>query len=248
MSERAESPESAAPADPAESATPPQSAEEIATEGVFIAAATTRLTIKNRILVDTLAGDIEFSVDRYVDFARETLRELARESEAEAWRIEEMMRQARRRRSRPLGMHDYQKADLGNLKHRRDQADFVARRLRERAADEEGVKALIRLAHEAAWSEISRNIQFNLDSEFATIGSLTPKEELDRRRRMREVMRIDLPMLERDLRVVRKRQTAAARPAGKAAPTSEAAAAPPSLFARLWRRIRAPFSRARNSP
>lgn len=220
------------------------SSEEIATEGVFIAAATTRLTIKNRILVDTLSGNIDFSVDKYVDFARETLRDLARESESEVVRIEEMIQRAKRRRgrSRAMSMHDYQKADLGNLKHRRDQADLVAHKLRERAADDEAVEGLVRAAHKAAWNEISRNIQFNLASEFATVGELTEDERLDRENRLRDVMRVDLPQLSRDLRILRKRKATAARQSegtGDSSKTGDAGTSPRGFFGRLWERVRA---------
>ncbi len=218
-------------------------ADEIATEGVFIASATTRLAVKNRILVDTLSGNVNFSVDKYVEDARETLLELARESEAEVERIEAMMQKAKRRRSRPMSMHDYQKADLGNLKHRRDLADLVAHKLRERASDNEAVRELVRLAHKAAWGEISRNIQFNLDSEFATVGDLTEDERLERGDRLRDVMRVDLPRLEKDLRIIKKRQAAAARQAGKedaqvASLSGQPGAAGGGFFKNLWQRIR----------
>lgn len=227
-----------------EQAEPKQpTSEEIATEGVFIASATTRLAVKNRILVDTLSGDVNFTVPQYIDFARETLRDLARESEAEVVRLEAMMQKAKRRRSRPMGMHDYQKADLGNLKHRRDQADLVAHKLRERAADTEAVEELVRLAHEAAWGEISRNITFNLDSEFARVGELTEEESLDREDRLRDVMRVDLPKLEKDLRILQKRQAAALRQAEKedakaAAGDSDSGGGGRGFFGRLLDRIR----------
>lgn len=226
-----------APAKPAE-----PTSEEIATEGVFIAAATTRLTIKNRILVDTLSGNVNYSVDKYVDFARESLRALASESEAEVVRIEAMMRRAKRRRSRPMTMHDYQNADLGNLRHRRDQAELVAHKLRERAADTPAVEELVRLAHKAAWSEIARNIKFNLDSEFATVGELTEEEQLDREDRLREVMRHDLPKLEKDLRVLRRRQATAAKQSAKSearVPNTGGTAsdAGRGFFGKLWDRV-----------
>lgn len=235
-------PEQPKPEEPALSteARTQQDSDEIATEGVFIAAATTRLTVKNRILVDTLAGDINFSVDKYVEFARETLRDLARESEGEVARLDGMMQRAKRRRSRPLSMHDYQKADLGNLQHRRDLADLVAHKLRERAADSEGVEELVRVARDAAWGEISRNIQFNLDSEFATVGELTEDERLDREDRMRDVVRLDLPKLEKDLRVIRRRQAAAEREADKAQSRgpNEPSSANQGFFGKLLSRIR----------
>ncbi|MDJ1371004.1 hypothetical protein [Gulosibacter molinativorax] len=240
-SDEAESDTQAEDATPAEQAQQAQqSSDEIATEGVFIAAATTRLAVKNRILVDTLAGNVNFSVDKYVEFARETLRDLARESEGEVSRIDEMMQRAKRRRSRPLTMHDYAKADLGNLQHRRDLADLVAHKLRERAADDEGVKELVRAAHDAAWGEISRNIQFNLDSEFATVGDLTEEEQADREERMRSVVRVDLPKLEKDLRVIRRRQAAAEREAekGESKLVGASANATPGLLGRIWSRIR----------
>ncbi|KAB1642157.1 asparagine synthase [Gulosibacter chungangensis] len=225
--------------EPEESKQP--TSEQIATEGVFIASATTRLAVKNRILVDTLSGDVNFTVAQYVEFARETLRDLARESEAEVVRLETMMQKAKRRRSRPMSMHDYQKADLGNLKHRRDQADLVAHKLRERAADTEAVEELVRVAHEAAWGEISRNIQFNLDSEFARVGELTEEESEARAERMQDVLRVDLPKLEKDLRILKKRQAAAQRQAEKEEAhksAGDSTSEQQGLLSRIWQRIR----------
>lgn len=188
-----------------------QTSEEIATEGLFIASAATRLAVKNRILVDTLAGNIDFKIEIYVDAAREILLTLAKESEEEVARLDAEMQRARKRRHRPMSMHDYQKADLDNLKHRRSQAELVAGLLRKTAADEDAVRELVGVAHEAAWGEISRNITFNLESEFATVGDIDEDEQAEREERISSVLKIDLPKLERDTKVARKREAAAAR-------------------------------------
>ena len=56
-------------------------------EGVIIAIAAARLSIRNRILVDAIRNDSAFSFDALKPFARQTLEALADEQSAAADRI-----------------------------------------------------------------------------------------------------------------------------------------------------------------
>ena len=72
------------------------------------------------------------------------------------------------------------------------------------------------VSQQAAWREVARNIEFNLDSEFAQVpeGVDEPGERADR---ISEVIRLDLPRLERDQKRLQRRAKAAAAEAEKAA-------------------------------
>jgi len=69
-------------------------------EGVIIAIAAARLSIRNRILVDAIRNDSAFSFDALKPFARQTLEALADEQSAAADRARAAWRRARRRRFR----------------------------------------------------------------------------------------------------------------------------------------------------
>lgn len=182
----------------------PRPDESITLEGLDIASAAARLTLKNQILVEILRGDTGFDEQRFAVRAREILHSLAAESLAEAQRLAKEIRRARRRSRRPSGMHDYRRADVANLEARLAQAEQVAAGLHARVEDRNAVGALVTAAHRAAWSEVARNIQHNLEADAASLREVHGPG--DRSARIDEVLQIDLPELADEAR--RKRNAA----------------------------------------
>ncbi|MFT4306500.1 MAG: asparagine synthase [Microbacterium sp.] len=168
--------------------------DDVVSEGLYIAAAATRLALKNRILIDILAVGEGFDVDRFVPDARETLLTLAAEAEQDAERTELERRRARRRHSESDGTHDYRARDVRNLRRRRKQSEKVALQLRARAEDEAELRALVEAAREAAWGEVAGNIDSTLRIEAAR-PDLEPDYEQMREARMQSVMLVDLARL-----------------------------------------------------
>lgn len=167
---------------------------EIVAEGVYIAAAATRLALKNRILVEILAEGEGFDVDRFLPDAKETLLSLADEAEADAARTERERKRARRRFSDSDGTHDYRSRDVRNLRRRRKQSERIARELRERAEDPAELRTLVEAAREAAWAEVSRNIDSSLRISAAR-PDLEPDYEKMRGARMQSLVLVDLARL-----------------------------------------------------
>lgn len=167
---------------------------EAVAEDLYLAAAATRLTLKNRILVETLAQGEDFDTERFVAEAREMLLELADESDQEAERVREESRGAWRRFRKKGGAHDYRAHDIGNLRRRRAQAQRTAAELRERAGDDAELRELVETARDAAWEEVSRNIDRSL-----RISAARPDEDPDyesmREARMQALQLVDLPRL-----------------------------------------------------
>ena len=130
---------------------------DVVAEGLYIAAAATRLRLKNEILVHVLAEGEDFDRDRFVPVARETLLSLAEEADAEAKRTTEAIALARGRHTDSDGTHDYRSRDVRNLRHRRKQARHVAQELRARAADVDELHKLVGDAREAAWGGVGHN-------------------------------------------------------------------------------------------
>lgn len=178
---------------------------DIVAEGVYIAAAATRLALKNRILMHILAEGEQFDADAFLPDAKETLLTLAAEAEEDAARTERERRLARRRHSDSDGTHDYRSRDVRNLRRRRKQSERIAAELRRRADDPEELHGLVEAAREAAWSEVARNIDSTLRIEAAR-PDLEPDYEKMRQARIQSLVLVDLPRL-----AAHRRRVAAAR-------------------------------------
>ncbi|MDZ8276754.1 asparagine synthase [Microbacterium aquimaris] len=163
-------------------------------EGVSIAAAAARLTVRNRILVDTIARNEPFDPERVAPFARETLLALATEQEAAADLARKQRKKAWGKYSDPGSTHDYRDRDTRNLRRRQRQYNGVAKVLRERADDPEAIDALVADARQAAWGDVESNLQRRLVAEGAR-PDLEPDYAKMRAARMQTLRLVDLPKL-----------------------------------------------------
>ena len=178
---------------------------DVVAEGLYIASAATRLTLKNRMLMHILADGEDFDIERYMPEARQALLELADEAQADAARAERERKHARGRFSESDGTHDYRSRDVRNLRRRRKQSQHVARELRARAADDDEVRKLILDARDAAWAEVAKNIDRTLSIEAAR-PDLDPDYDRMRVARMQALRLVDLPKLRSRRRSIAKQQ------------------------------------------
>lgn len=178
---------------------------DVVAEGLYIASAATRLSLKNSILVHILAQGEDFDPERFVPDAREALLTLAAEAEDDAARAEAERKAARSRHTESGGTHDYRSRDVRNLRRRQKQSLHVAAELRARADDETELRKLISDAREAAWSEVSKNIDSALRIEAAR-PDLEPDYDRMRMARMQALRLVDLPKLRAHRRSVVKQQ------------------------------------------
>ncbi len=167
---------------------------EIVSEGLYIASAAIRLSLKNRILMDTIGGGAGYDVDKFMPDARAALLALADEADAAAERIKKERKDAWRRFSDPDGTHDYGSRDVRNLRRRRRQSQRVAKELRARAEDDQELRRLVEAARDAAWSELAENIDRSLRVEAAR-PDLEPGYEKMREARMQALRLVDLSKL-----------------------------------------------------
>ncbi|SIT67082.1 asparagine synthase [Microbacterium sp. RU33B] len=185
-----------------------RTAEAIA-EGLSIARAAARLTIRNRILVDTISGGESFDPEHFTQFARETLLALAEEQQAAADLALRQRKKAWGRYSDPDGTHDYRDRDTGNLRKRHRQYTGVAKGLRAEADDPEALRVLLEESRDAAWGDVEANLLRRLRVESA-------HPELDddyasmRDARMQSLQMIDLPRLQAHRRRLAEGAAAAA--------------------------------------
>lgn len=178
---------------------------DVVAEGLYIASAATRLSLKNSILVHILAHGQDFDAEHFVPDARDALLTLAVEAEADAARNEAERKTARGRHSESGGTHDYRSRDVRNLRRRRKQSLHVAAELRARAEDSEELEKLIADARDAAWSEVAKNIDSSLRIEAAR-PDLDPDYERMRMARMQALRLVDIPKLRAHRRSVAKQR------------------------------------------
>ncbi|GAA1464507.1 asparagine synthase [Microbacterium thalassium] len=187
-------------------------------EGVSIASAAARLTLRNQILVEVIAHDAPFDADTFVGLAHQTIVALADEQDAAAEMVGKQRRRAWGKFSDPDGTHDYRDRDTRNLRRRQRQYRGVARELRRLADDLEALRVLIEQARESAWGDVEANLQRRLKVE-AMRPDLDPDYERMRSARMQSLRLVDLPKL-----AAHKRQTQSPARAARAGVTDAAPA------------------------
>ena len=192
-----------------------RSADAIA-EGVAIATAAARLSVKNHILVGTIAQGGVFDLDRYKSDAREALLAMAQESEDAAEHLTFLRKKARGRYSDPHGTHDYRDRDVRNLRRRAKQSLGVASNLRKMTEDDDALRELVEQAREAAWGDVRGNLDRRLRVE-----GMRPDQDPDydrmREARMQALKLVDLQALSSQQRTRKKREKAAEKAAEKEA-------------------------------
>jgi|SRR5688572_9350565 hypothetical protein len=163
-------------------------------EGVSIASAAARLTVRNHILVSTIAHDESFDLGVLGSYAQEALIALAEEQEEAAALARTQRKHAWGKFSDSDGTHDYRDRDMRNLRKREKQYRGVAKELRNRAADPEGVQELVEQARDAAWGDVEANLQRRLRVE-GMRADVDPDYEKMRGARMQALRLVDLPRL-----------------------------------------------------
>jgi hypothetical protein len=169
-------------------------ASEAVAEGVAIASAAARLTVRNQIIVQTIAAGGTYDPAVFAASARDTLLALAEEQENAAEQARIARRRAWGRFSTSEGTHDYRERDTRNLRKRRNQYLGVAQALREWADDPVRLAALVQTARDAAWSDVEDNLQRRLAVEGETFDS-DPDYAKMRKARMDALRMVDLARL-----------------------------------------------------
>lgn len=163
-------------------------------EGVSIASAAARLSVRNHILVETIAHGEPFDPDRFASYAHDVLVSLAAEQEAAAALAKRQRKKAWGKFSDSDGTHDYRDRDMSNLRKRHRQYVGVAKSLRDQANDPVAVRALVEASRDAAWGDVEANLQRRLRVE-GMRPDLDPDYERMRGARMQSLRLIDIPRL-----------------------------------------------------
>lgn len=175
---------------------------EAVAEGVAIASAAARLSVRNQIIVQTIAAGGTYDPAVFAAVARETLLALAEEQENAAEQARLARRRAWGRFSTSEGTHDYRERDTRNLRKRRKQYLGVAHALRAWADDPARLAELVQHARDEAWSDVEDNLKRRLAVESETFDS-DPDYAKMRKARMDALRMVDLARLAARTRVRR---------------------------------------------
>lgn len=182
-------------------------------EGIHIAEAALRMSLKNRILVGSIADGNDFDPSAFIDEAREIMLGLAREAQDSAARMAEQRKSAWGLHTKSRGTHDYRDRDTGNLRRRGREYKRVAKELERRAGDEAELLRIIEQARESAWEDVAANIASTLQL-VAQRPDLDADYEQMREARMEALKSVDLSALAGAQRKRAKAVRKAARKAG----------------------------------
>ncbi len=173
----------------------PLPVEEIAEEGLMIAASAVRMAVKNRQIVRALRDRADYSEKAAMAATREVFRALAREKRDEVERLDEIIEATRDRPGRALHQTDYRKGDADRLERREQVSDILADRLDELAEDDAYVRGIVDAALASAWEEIGASITAKLLRR-PELEAHTREYQERRAERLRELVKVDLPLLE----------------------------------------------------
>ncbi|MBX3194654.1 MAG: hypothetical protein R2717_04155 [Schumannella sp.] len=173
----------------------PLPVEEIAEEGLLIAASAVRMAVKNRQIVRALRDRDDYSENAAMKAAREVFRQLAREKRDEVARLDDIIEYARDRPGRALHQTDYRRGDAERLERREQVSDILADRLDDLAEDDEYVRGIVVAARDSAWDEIGASITAQL-ARRPELEADTEEYRAERDRRLKQLVAVDLALLQ----------------------------------------------------
>ncbi|WP_431280019.1 hypothetical protein [Leifsonia poae] len=175
----------------------PPSLDQSVEEGMMLADYATRMAVKNHIVVDTIQLGNAFDPSRHTGAAAETLRELADEQDQAAIRVAVAREDVEGLGGDAVHPHDYRDVDVDNLRRREEAATVLGAALRERAASEEELLAIVERARVEAWGEVGAAIEASLYA-FSGAEALKANYEAERPARLRLLIQRDLARLEEE--------------------------------------------------
>jgi hypothetical protein len=175
----------------------PPTLEQSVDEGMLLADYATRMAVKNHIVVDTIQDGNPFDPSRHTAQAAEFLRELADEQDQAAARASGVSESVAGLGGDAMHPHDYRDVDVANLRLREEAATTLASALRDRAATESELLAIVERARQDAWHEVGQAIEASLDA-FSGAEALKENYEAERPARLKLLIWRDLAKLEEE--------------------------------------------------
>jgi hypothetical protein len=129
--------------------------KDVVADAVTLATAAVRIVVKNLLIVRALRDRADYEPSWWRAAVAHEFEVIAEQNEADAARLEQVREATRRKKGRPQHPADFRAADAPVLRRRIRVLRKIAARLREIAADEDAVEALIADARRTALDEIT---------------------------------------------------------------------------------------------
>ncbi len=170
--------------------------EQALEEGLLIARHGVTLAVKNRLIVRALQEDARFDDEESARIVAEELALAAEEQRENA----QMMVDARATTDLSGGLpdhaHHYHLIDASTLRRRQRLYVALAESLEEARENPDSVAEYVERARAAAWQDIGKNVTARLEQRLHSFAD-DPDYILDRQDRLRQLLEVDLPALER---------------------------------------------------
>lgn len=164
---------------------PPTTAEMVA-EGLLVAEAAARMSLRNRFVVGALRGGDDYDPDLARAAAADIIYELVQEADDAAEKSAANRRASLALEGRAKHQHDYRSKDAANLRRREDAYAAIAKRLWALRDDPEYLDQIAERAREDAWHDVASAIGDRLDREWPEI-EMDAEYHLARPERMNEL-------------------------------------------------------------
>lgn len=128
---------------------------DVVADAVLLATAAVRIAVKNLLIVRALRDGADYEEGWWLGAVAREFELIAAENEADAARLEDVHAGAKRRHGRAQHPADFRARDRPVLKRRMRVLRKIAARLRELAADEAALLAIVAEARQTALEEIT---------------------------------------------------------------------------------------------
>lgn len=169
---------------------------EIVEQGLLVADVAVRMSVKNEIIMNALAHDVNYDEEAIKQKVRDALADLSAEREADAEHIERMRTEIRRTGRSEWSESDYGTGDNDTLKHRQEVYEGVSAALQRWIEDDEYVVKTATRATELAWQEIAESLK-NKASHPYYAGGNSEEYQRERDSRIQDLIANDLAELQR---------------------------------------------------
>ena len=166
--------------------------DDLVEDGILIAVAGIRMTVRNLIIVRALRDGANYDEGWYIDAVRHEFRALAAEKRADGARVVADHAAATRRRGIAAHQSDYRRGDLRALDRRAAALILLAERLDELSADEDAASSLAQTSRAAALDDIADAMR----PELAHTNETETAEYRDARAERMALVGRDLAMLQ----------------------------------------------------
>jgi hypothetical protein len=177
--------------------------ERAVDEGLMIATAALTMAVKNAVIVGALRDDLPYNRREVAEVARDELRVLAHENQANSERLEELAEEVLLPGETEVSSENYNQEDSPALAQRSEIHERVSQELELLSENDAYLAEIAEKARVAAWADVGGAIEARLDR---LPSAADAGYEAKRDARLRALIRVDLKALESSAKKLRRKR------------------------------------------